>query len=144
MQLTQALPSVVFQLRFARAHRPRFELVFANRRADELLRPIGPIATDTFTAFARALDPTQRRRLTKMFLRSARGLASVRDEFMVEQPEGREAWFHIEAAPKAREDGSVVIPACWCKARLSRGGKSATFQMNWTRFSSSARSCVLV
>ncbi|MGN6315213.1 ATP-binding protein [Trinickia sp.] len=107
VQLTQSLPSVVFQLKLAGAGRPRFELVFANRRADELLQPSGPVSTDTFTAFARALDASHRRRLTKMFLRSARGLASVRDEFMVERQPGRQAWFHVEAAPQACEDGSV-------------------------------------
>ncbi len=106
-ELTQALPSVVFQLRFARAGRPRFELVFANRRADELLQSHGAAALDVFGAFARALEPLQRRRLTKMFLRSARGLDSVRDEFMLQRPNRDQAWFHVEAAPQAREDGSI-------------------------------------
>lgn len=107
VQLTQALPSVVFQLRLTRARRARFELVFANHRADALIQPHGPVSTDTFTAFACALDALQRRRLTKMFLRSSRALESVRDEFMLVRPDGNPAWFHVEAAPQTREDGSV-------------------------------------
>ena len=107
VELTQALPSVVFQLQFLRARHPRFELVFANRRADELLQLHEPVATDTFDAFVHALHPLQRRRLTRMFLRSARSLESVSDEFMLERPGDAPAWFHVEAVPRRREDGSV-------------------------------------
>ena len=107
VELTQALPSVVFQMRLRRAPRPRFELVFANRRADALVRSQDTHATDAFAPFVRSLDPAQRRRLTKMFLRSARLLERVRAEFMLEMPDGRLAWFHVEAEPRLREDGSV-------------------------------------
>lgn len=107
VELTQALPSVVFQLRLRRAPRPTFELVFANRRADTLVRSHDTHATDAFAPFVRSLDLPQRRRLTKMFLRSARLLERVRAEFMLEMPDGRLAWFHVEAEPRSREDGSV-------------------------------------
>lgn len=107
VQLTQALPSVVFQLRLTRARRARFALVFANRRAEELLQSRESASADLFAAFVSALDPLQRRRLTRMFLRSARGRASVSDEFMFARLGGDPAWFHVEAVPQARDDGSV-------------------------------------
>lgn len=107
VQLTRALPSVVFQLRLTLARGARFALVFANRRAEELLQSHGSVPADLFSAFAGALDRLQRRRLTRMFLRSARELASVSDEFMFARPGGDPAWFHVEAVPQAREDGSV-------------------------------------
>lgn len=107
VELTQALPSVVFQLRLRRAPRPTFDLVFANRRADALVRAHDTHATDAFGPFVRSLDLPQRRRLTRMFLRSARSLERVRAEFMLHMPDGRLAWFHVEAEPRSREDGGV-------------------------------------
>lgn len=107
VELTQALPSVVFQLRFARTPKPRFELLFANRRADELLEPRHAGEADTFELFMRALDRTQRRRLTRIFLRSAQLQEGVRSEFVVDRGGAGTAWFHVEAAPGRREDGSV-------------------------------------
>ena len=108
VELTQALPSVVFQLRLIRSGgRPRFELVFANRRADALLGSHESRAADAFGPFLQTLDRPQRRRLTKMFLRSARSLERVRAEFMLELPGRDRAWFHVEAEPRAREDGCV-------------------------------------
>lgn len=107
VELTQALPSVVFQVRLARAARPRFELVFVNRRADALVRSHETHAGDAFAQFMRALDRQQRRRLTKMFLRSARSLERVRAEFMLEMPDRHQAWFHVEAEPRTREGGGV-------------------------------------
>ena len=108
VELTQALPSVVFQLRLiASEGRPRFELVFANRRADALLGSHESRVADAFGPFLQALDRPQRWRLTKMFLRSARSLERVRAEFMLELPGRDQAWFHVEAEPRAREDGCV-------------------------------------
>jgi PAS domain S-box-containing protein len=108
VELTQALPSVVFQLRLmASGGRPRFELVFANRRADALLGSHESRGADAFGPFLQALDRPQRWRLTKMFLRSARTLERVRAEFMLELPRRDRAWFHVEAEPRAREDGCV-------------------------------------
>jgi PAS domain S-box-containing protein len=108
VELTQALPSVVFQLRLVRSEaRPRFELVFANRRADALLGSHESRVADAFGPFLQTLDRPQRRRLTKMFLRSARSLERVRAEFMLALPGRERAWFHVEAEPRAREDGCV-------------------------------------
>jgi PAS domain S-box-containing protein len=108
VELTQALPSVVFQLRLVvAAGRPRFELVFANRRADALLGSHESRAADAFGPFLQTLDRPQRRRMTKMFLRSARSLERVRAEFMLDLPGRERAWFHVEAEPRTREDGCV-------------------------------------
>ena len=107
IELTQALPSVVFQLTLARGRRPRFQLVFANRRADELLGPRGTAAPDGFASFVQALDAEQRRRLTRLFLRSARSQQRVSTEFQFDRHDSKAAWFHVEAAPRTCEDDSV-------------------------------------
>lgn len=107
VELTQNLPSVVFQLSFVRDRRPSFALLFANRRADELARLHPGEPMDAFAAFLRALDPSQRDGLTRMFLRSARSKEPVRTEFMLRQRSVAPAWFHVEAAPREREGGGT-------------------------------------
>jgi two-component system, NarL family, sensor histidine kinase EvgS len=107
IELTQELPSVVFQLNFASGRRPRFQLVFANRRADELLGTGRTAGSDGFASFIQALDPEQRRRLTRMFLRSARSQQRVGTEFEFDRGDSKAAWFHVEAAPRMCEDDSV-------------------------------------
>jgi len=107
IELTQELPSVVFQLTFARERQPRFHLVFANRRADELLAPRRTALPDGFASFVQALDAAQRRRLTQMFLRSAASQQRVSTEFELDRGDSKTAWFHVEAAPRTCEDDSV-------------------------------------
>lgn len=110
VELTQTLPSVVFQLSFMRERRPSFALLFANRRADELIRqrhgePVKPL--DPFDSFVRTLAPLQRHRLTRLFLRSARTNEPVRAEFMLRRNGSGQAWYHVEAAPRSDDDGGT-------------------------------------
>jgi PAS domain S-box-containing protein len=108
VELTRALPSVVFQLDFIRERRPSFELLFANRRADELVgeaRDGG--ATEVFDAFVQALDATSQQRLVRLFLRSSVSNVPVRTEFMLRRHDAEPAWFHVEAVPRARDDGGT-------------------------------------
>lgn len=107
VELTRTLPSVVFQLSFVRERRPSFELLFANQRADELVRAHPGSAADAFVSFVRMLDPLQRHRLTRLFLRSARSKEPVRTEFMLRCNGLPPAWFHIEAAPRPNDDGGT-------------------------------------
>jgi two-component system sensor histidine kinase EvgS len=107
VELTQALPSVVFQLRLMRERRPSFELLFANRRANELIGARQREPVDAFAIFARTLDPFQRHRLTRLFLRSARSNEPVRAEFPLYGKGVGQAWFHVEAAPRADDDGGT-------------------------------------
>ena len=110
VELTQALPSAVFQVSHVRDRHPSFELEFANRRADELAREragAGAGATDVLDVFARALDASSRFRLTRMFLRSARSKQPVRAEFMLPRHDTEHAWFHVEAVPRSRDEGGT-------------------------------------
>ncbi len=107
VELTRALPSVVFQLSFIRERHPKFELLFANRRADELVRARQGEPVDAFGVFVRTLDPLQRHRLTRLFLRSARANEPVRAEFPLHRTGVGKAWFHIEAAPRPDDDGGT-------------------------------------
>jgi PAS domain S-box-containing protein len=111
VELTQALPAVVFQLRFARGRRSRFDLDFVNRRAYELLplpRAVSGDLSDTLAAFMRCLDAAARLRLVRLFLRSARSLDPVRGEFELALGGGHHAWVNLEAAPQARENAEVL------------------------------------
>lgn len=107
IELTQELPSVVFQLSLAWQPRPRFELVFANRRADELMGAGRAAIPDGLASFVQTLDIAQRQRLTRLFLRSARSLERVSTEFEFARGHAGVAWFHVEAAPRMSEGGSV-------------------------------------
>ncbi|MEA3121395.1 MAG: two-component system, NarL family, sensor histidine kinase EvgS [Paraburkholderia sp.] len=108
VELTQALPAVVFQLRFVRSRRPRFELIFVNQRAHDLLRLHQSAAGDTLGTFLRCLDARHRFHVTRLFLRSARLLDPVRVEFELALGGARSTWVNLEAAPQTREDGEVV------------------------------------
>lgn len=108
VELTQALPAVVFQLRLVRSRRPRFELIFVNQRAHDLLRLHQSAAGDTLGTFLRCLDARHRFHVTRLFLRSARLLDPVRGELALALGGGRTTWVNLEAAPQTREDGEVV------------------------------------
>lgn len=107
VELTRTLPSVVFQLRFMRERSPSFTLLFANQRADELVGAHPSAPADAFDIFVRMLDPLQRHRLTRLFLRSADSKAPVRTEFMLRRNGREHAWFHVEAAPRSDDDGGT-------------------------------------
>lgn len=108
VELTQALPTVVFQMRLSRDTRPRFDLVFVNQRAHELLRLHQTAISDLFGTFLKCLRPQGRFRLTRMFLRSARSLEVVRTELELVHGADRSAWVHLEAAPQTRDDGAII------------------------------------
>lgn len=106
--LTEALPSVVFQLSFVCKRQPGFELVFANRRADELVGVRGDVATaDLFDIFVRSLEPVSLRRLMRSFLSSARSNSPVQAEFTLRTHDAAQAWFRVEAVPRWRDDGAT-------------------------------------
>lgn len=108
VELTQTLPSVVFQLSFLRERRPNFALVFANRRADELVGEAQDgETTGVFDAFVRALDAASQHRLVRLFLRSAITKEPVRTEFMLLRRDAGQAWFHVEAVPRTCDDGGT-------------------------------------
>ncbi len=108
VELTQALPAVVFQLRFVSSRRPRFDLIFVNQRAHDLLRLHQSATGDTLGTFLRCLDARHRFHVTRLFLRSARLLDPVRGELELALGGGRTTWVNLEAAPQTREDGEVV------------------------------------
>lgn len=110
VELTEALPSVVFQLDFMRERSPSFELLFANRRADQLVGEApdaGAGATGVFDGFVQALDAASLHRLARLFLRSSVSNVPVRTEFMLRRHDAEPAWFHVEAVPRARDDGGT-------------------------------------
>ena len=107
VELTRTLPSVVFQLNLKRERRLSFELLFANQRADELVQAHSGSPADAFSRFVRVLDPRQRLRLTRLFLRSAQSKEPVRTEFVLHRNELPSAWFHVEAAPRPNDDGGT-------------------------------------
>lgn len=106
--LTQALPAVVFQLRYRVAHAPRFELVFVNEQAYTWLQMHQGARSDPFAAFLRSLGMPGRFKLARLFLRSARTLDAVRADFELVHGARRSAWMHLEAAPRLQEDSAVV------------------------------------
>lgn len=108
VELTEALPAVVFQIRCS--HRParKFELVFVNEQAYAWLRMHRGARTDPFAVFLHCLSGAGRFRLARCFLRSARTLEPFRSDFELTHGTHRSAWVHLEAAPQVEADGVIV------------------------------------
>ncbi|CAN7413717.1 ATP-binding protein [Trinickia sp. LjRoot230] len=109
VELTRALPAVVFQLRLVRGdgHAP-FALVFVNRCAYDWLGVRADATREMFDRFLAALDGDARFGLTRRFLRSVRSRETVRAGFALSLGGARRAWANLEAAPQLRDGGDIV------------------------------------